>query len=175
MRRNLIQKKDLLLLLPVLFLGALALILPTLTAKPKQALVFDKVTVTPLKQSKIPRDKGFNYDFEPYRDDTRVTVSGYYKFSWLDRHVHKREGSLTIGDIHMTDARGQKYYMLKADAGNSTHNISASTSTNGVRFQTNYSGINVWQFPASLGTLRLRSMYVAQDGSTIPFAVVVRK
>lgn len=170
------KKKDFLLIVPVLFLAILALVLPRLTAKPRQPLVIDRVTVVPYKDPPLPRAKGVNYSYLKYRDDTKVTVSGHFQFSWMDRHINKKRGAITqVADIHLVDGRGRKYYLLKASDTGGTHNISGGCDYNGTNFTMRYSGINLWQFPASAGTISLKSNYVDQDGFVLPFSVVVRK
>ncbi len=169
------KKKDFLLILPVLFLVVLAIVLPRLTAKPKSSLVIEKVTVLPYKDPPLPRAKGADYSYLKYCDDTKVTVTGHYQFSWMDSHINKKRGTCQMSDVHLVDAKGRKYYMLKASDTGSTHSIGGSITTEGHWFQVDYSGINLWQFPRSAGAISLQSNYVDQDGSVMPFSIVVRK
>ena len=157
-------------------MAILALVLPRLTAKPSHPLVIDKVTVAPYKDPPLPRAKGADYSYLKYRDDTKVTVSGHFQFSWMDRHISKKRGAIAqVADIHLVDGRGRKYYLLKASDSGGTHNISGACDYDGTRFTQRYSGINLWQFPASAGTISLKSNFVDQDGFVLPFSVVVRR
>lgn len=170
------KKKDFLLIVPVLFLAVLAFVLPRLTAKPSHPLVIDKATVAPYKDLPLPRAKGVNYSYLKYRDDTKVTVSGHFQFSWMDRHINRKRGAIAqVADVHLVDAKGRKYYLLKASDTGGTHSIGGGCDYNGTNFTMRYSGLNLWQFHASAGTISLKSNFVDQDGFVLPFSVVLRK
>ena len=94
----------------------------------------------------------------------------------MDSHINKKRAAIAqVADIHLVDGHGRKYYLLKASDTGSTHNISGACDYNSTNFTMRYSGINLWQFPRSAGTISLKSNFVDQDGFVLPFFVVVRK